>query len=163
MTEHEGKKEADPATPAVQENDRVVGTDRGNTNTIIIAAPKPGEDGIDGNLCEKDTRLLEFARASYDRESGIMNARKKIETWNAGVKEELEAISQVRIRGADFRDFRELVKIRVAHYEDLCKGFPKYRLGGLVTTRTCTVGSSVYSRAFPTSWAPSRKTIVKGS
>jgi hypothetical protein len=73
------KKEADPAMQKLQDNDFVVGADPGNTSIIAIAVPKRVEDGIDGNLCQKDMRLLRFSIARYDRESGIMNARKKTE------------------------------------------------------------------------------------
>jgi len=75
---HEEKKEAGPAVQKVHENDFVVGADPGNTNIITIAAPQRAEDGTDGNLRQKDMRLLRFSRARYNRESGIMNARKKI-------------------------------------------------------------------------------------
>jgi len=37
-----------------------------------------------------------------------MNARKKIETWNAGVKEHLAALSEVTSREADFEAFSEI-------------------------------------------------------
>jgi hypothetical protein len=77
---HEDEKEADPTTQEVHENDFVVGADPGNTNIITIAVPKRAEDGTDGNLRQKDMRLLRFSRARYYRESGIMNARKKIVT-----------------------------------------------------------------------------------
>jgi len=79
-TKHEEKKEAGPATRKVHENCFVVGADPGNTNIITVAVPKRGEDDTDGNLRQKDVRLLRFSRARYYRESGIMNARKKIET-----------------------------------------------------------------------------------
>jgi hypothetical protein len=116
-TKHEEKKEADPATHKVQDNDFVVGADPGNTNIITIAAPKRAEDGTDGNLRQKDMRLLRFSRARYYRESGIINARKKIETWNSGMKEHLEASSEVTSRGADFEAFRKFTEVRVAHWE----------------------------------------------
>jgi len=103
------KKEADPAMQKLQDNDFVVGADPGNTSIIAIAVPKRAEDGIDGNLCQKDMRLLRFSIARYDRESGIMNARKKTETWNAGMKDHLEAMSEMTSRGADFQAFREFM------------------------------------------------------
>jgi hypothetical protein len=65
VAKHEGKKEADPTMQKVQENDFVVGVDPGNTNIITIAAPKRAEDGTDGNLRQKDMRLLRFSRARY--------------------------------------------------------------------------------------------------
>ena len=103
---HEDEKEANPTTQKAHENDFVVGADPGSTNTITIAAPKLAEDGIDGNLRQKYMRLLRLSRARYYRQSGIMNARKKIVTWNVGMKEHLEALSEVTSRGADFRAFR---------------------------------------------------------
>jgi len=39
--------------------------------------PRRVEDDTDGNLRQKDMRILSFSRARYDRESEIMNARKK--------------------------------------------------------------------------------------
>jgi len=129
-TKHEEKKEADPATHKVQDNDFVVGADPGNTNIITIAAPKRAEDGTDGNLRQKDMRLLRFLRARYYRESGIINARKKIETWNAGVKEHLEALSEVTSRGVDFEAFRKFMKVRVADWDALGEEYTKP--GGLV-------------------------------
>jgi hypothetical protein len=116
---HEDEKGADPATQEVQDNDFVAGADSGNTNIITIAAPKRAEDGADGNLRQKDMRPLRFSRARYYRESGIMNARKKTEKWNSGMKDHLEALSEVTSRGADFEAFREFMDVRVAHWDAL--------------------------------------------
>jgi len=74
---HEDEKEADPALQKVHVNDFVVGADSGNTNIITIVVHKLAEDGTDGNLRQKDMRLLRLSRARYYRESGIMNASKK--------------------------------------------------------------------------------------
>jgi len=89
------KKEAGPVTQKVQDNDFVVGADPGNTNIITIAAPKRADDGTDGNLPQKDMRLLRFSRARYCLESDIMNARKTNERWNAGMKDHLEAMREI--------------------------------------------------------------------
>jgi hypothetical protein len=113
---HEEKKEAGPVTEKVQDNDFVVGADPGNTNITTIAAPKRAEDGGDGNLRQKDMRLMRFLRARYYRESGIMNARKKIDTWNAGMKDHLEAMSGVTSCGADFEAFLKFMGVRAAHW-----------------------------------------------
>jgi len=113
---HEDEKEADPATQKVQDNDFVSGADPGNTNIITIAACKRAGDGKDANLRQKDTRLLRFSRARYYRESGIMNARKKIDTWNAGMKDHLEAMSGVTSCGADFEAFLKFMGVRAAHW-----------------------------------------------
>jgi len=56
-----------------------------------------------------------------------MNARKKIETWNAGVKEHLEALSEVTSRGADFEAFRKFMKVRIAHWDALWEEYTKPR------------------------------------
>jgi len=48
-----------------------------------------------------------------------MNARKNIEMWNAGMKEHLEAMSQVTSRGADLKSFLKSMEVRVAHWEAL--------------------------------------------
>jgi len=72
---HEDKKEAGPETQKVQNNDLVVDADPGNTNIITIAVPKRAEDSTDGNLRQKDMRLLRLSRARYYRESGIMILR----------------------------------------------------------------------------------------
>jgi len=109
----------------VQDNNFVVGADPGNTNIVTIAVPKRAEDGTDGNLRQKDMRLLRFSRARYYRESGIMNARKKIETWNSGMKERLEALSEVTSRGADYEAFRRFMEVRVAHWDALWKEYTK--------------------------------------
>jgi len=121
------EKGADLAMQEVQDNDFVVGADPGNTNIITIAVPKCAEDGTDGNLRQKDMRLLRLSRARYYRESGIMNARKKIETWNSGMKEHLEALSEVTSRGADFKAFRKFIEVRVAHWEALWEEYTKPR------------------------------------
>ena len=105
VTKHEENKEAGPATQEVQENDLVVGLDPGSTNILAIAAPKRAEDGTDGKLRQKDMRVFKLSNARYYRESGTMNARKKTETWNSGMKEHLEAMSEVTSRGADFTAF----------------------------------------------------------
>jgi hypothetical protein len=127
VTKHEENKDAGPATQKVQDNDFVVGADPGNTNIITIAAPKRAEDRTDGNLRQKDMRLLRFSRARYYRESGIMNARKKIETWNSGMKEHLEAVSEVTSRGADFEAFRKFMEVRVARWDALWEEYTKPR------------------------------------
>jgi hypothetical protein len=80
MTKDEEKKKADPAMQKTQDNDFAVGVDPANTNVISIAVPKRAENGTDGNLRQKDMRLLRFSRARFYWESGIMNARKKIDT-----------------------------------------------------------------------------------
>jgi hypothetical protein len=127
VTKDAENKEADPATQEVQENDTVVSADPGKTKIVSIAVPKRTEDGIDGNFRQRDVRLLRFARARYYRESGIMNARKNIEAWNAGMKEHLEAISQVTSRGANLEAFREFMKTQAAHWDALWKEYIKPR------------------------------------
>jgi hypothetical protein len=129
-TKHEEKKEAGLETQKVHDNDLVVGADLGNTNIITIAVPKRLEDGTDGGMRQKDMRLLKFSRAIYYRESGIMNARKKIETWNSGMKEHLEALSEVTSRGADFEAFRKFMEVRMAHWDALWEEYTNPR--GLV-------------------------------
>jgi len=120
-TMHGDEKEADPATQEVQDNDFVVGADPGNTNNITIAVPQRAEDGTDGNLRQKYMRLLGFSRARYYRESGIMNARKKIAAWNERMKEHLEAMSEVTSRRADIQALRKFMELRIAHWYALWK------------------------------------------
>ena len=57
---HEENNKADPATQKVQDNELVVGTDPGNTNIVTIAAPKRTEDGPDVSSRQKDMLLLKF-------------------------------------------------------------------------------------------------------
>jgi len=127
VAKHEGKKEADPTMQKVQENDFVVGADPGNTNIITIAAPKRAEDGTDGKLRQKDMRLLRLSRARYYRESDVMNARKKTEKWNSGMKDHLEDLSEVTSRGADFDAFRKFVEVRMAHWDVLWEEYTMSR------------------------------------
>jgi len=44
-----------------------------------------------------------------------MNARKKIVTWNVGMKDHLEALSVVTSRRADIQAFLKFMEVRVAH------------------------------------------------
>jgi hypothetical protein len=44
-----------------------------------------------------------------------MNARKEIAAWNVGMKDHLEALSEVTSRGADFGAFRKFMEVRVPH------------------------------------------------
>jgi len=111
----------------VHENDFVFGANPGGTNIITIAVPKRAEDGVDGDLRQGDMRLSRFSRAIHYRESGKMNARKKIETRNAGVKEHLDVLSEVTSRGADLQAFREFMEVRVAHWEALWEECTKPR------------------------------------
>jgi hypothetical protein len=76
-----------------------------------------------------------------------MNARKKTEKWNAGVKEQLKAISQVTTHGADFQAVLKFTKFRAAHWEARC-GKSIQSPSGLVCVRTWNVGSSVHSPTF---------------
>jgi len=135
--EHEEYKEEDPATQEVQDNDHVVGTDPTHTNIIRIAAPKRSENGTDGSLRQKDMRLLRFPRTRYCRESGITNARNKIGTWNAGMKDHLEALSEVTRRGADCGVFRKSMEVRVAHSDPLWEEYTKPRRARLRMNLYC--------------------------
>jgi len=135
--EHEETKKAGLATQKVQENDFVFGADPGNTNIISITVSKLPEDGADGNLRQKDMRLLRFSRARYYRESGMRNARKKIETWNSGMKEHLEALSEVTSRGADFGAFRTFMEVRIAHWDALWEEYSKPRWARLRMNLYC--------------------------
>ena len=56
-----------------------------------------------------------------------MNARKIIDTWNAGMKDHLEALSEVTSRGADFTAFRKVMEVRVAHWDALWEEYTKPR------------------------------------
>jgi len=127
VTKDEYEKEADPAMQKVQDNGFVAGADPGNTNIVTIAAPRRAEDGTDGSLRQEDMRLLRFPRARYYRESGVMNARKKIPAWDAGMKDHLEALSEVTSRGAHFQASRKVMEVRVAHWEALWEEYTKPR------------------------------------
>jgi len=48
-----------------------------------------------------------------------MNPRKKIETWNAAVKEHLKVISEVTSRRADSQASREFMEVRFVHWDSL--------------------------------------------
>jgi len=134
---HEESKEADPVMQEVQDNDSVVGADPGNTNIVTIAVPKHGVYGNDGNLRQKDMRLLRISRARCYRESGIMNVRKKISAWDAGMKDHLEATSAVTSREADFKAFRKFVEVRVAHWDALWEEYTKPRWARLRMNLYC--------------------------
>jgi len=127
VTKDEYEKEADLAMQKVQDNGFVAGADPGNTNIVTIAAPRRAEDGTDGTLRQEDMRLLRFPRARYYRELGIMNARKKIPAWDAGMKDHLEALSEVTSRGAHFQASRKVMEVRVAHWEALWEEYTKPR------------------------------------
>jgi hypothetical protein len=133
----EDEKEADPATQEAEDNDFVVCADPGNTNIITIAAPKRAEDGTDGNVRQKDMRVLRISRARYYRESGIMNARKKIATWNAGMKDHLEALSEVTSRRADFQAFRKFMEVCIVHWDALWEEYTKARWARLRMNLYC--------------------------
>jgi hypothetical protein len=137
LAKREENKEADPATQKVQDNDFVVGANPGNTNIVTIAVPRRAEDGTDGNLRQKDMCLLRLSRARYYRESGIVNARKKIGTWNAGMKDHLEALSEATSRGADFEPFRKFMEVRVAHGDALWAEYTKPRWARLRMNLYC--------------------------
>jgi len=66
-----------------------------------------------------------------------MNAKKKSGTWSAGVKEHLEAISQVTSREADFKAFRKFMEVRVAHWDALWEGHTKPRWARLRMNLYC--------------------------
>ena len=48
-----------------------------------------------------------------------MNARKKTEKWNSGMKDHLKALSEVTSRGTDFEAFRKFMEDRFAHWDAL--------------------------------------------
>jgi len=66
-----------------------------------------------------------------------MNSRKKIDTWNAGMKDHPEALGEVTSRGADFQAFRKFVKVRVAHWEALWEEYTKPRWARLRMNLYC--------------------------
>jgi len=134
---HEDEKEADPVMQEVDGNDFVVRADPGNTNIVIIAVSKRAEDGTDGNFRQRDMRLLRFLKMICYRESGIMNARKKIETWNAGMKDHLETLSEVTSREADFQTFLKFMEVRVAHWDALWNEYAKPRWARLRMNLFC--------------------------
>jgi len=61
VTKRGDEKEAYLATQDVEDNDFVIGTNPGNTNIVTIAAPKRAEVANNGNLRQKDMRLLRFS------------------------------------------------------------------------------------------------------
>jgi len=134
---HEENKEEDPATQEVENNDFVVGADPGNTNIITIAVPQRAEYGTHSKLRQNDMRRLRFSRARYYRESGIMNARKKIEIENAGLKKHLEAMSKVTSRAADFEAFLKCMDVHVAPWEALWEEYTKPRWARLRMNPYC--------------------------
>jgi len=66
-----------------------------------------------------------------------MNARKQIENWNSGIKDQMEALSEVTIRGADFEAFREFMEVRVAHWDALWEEYTKPLLARLRMNLYC--------------------------
>jgi len=56
-----------------------------------------------------------------------MNARKKIPAWDAGMKDHLEALSEVTGRGAHFQASRKVMEVRVPHREALREEYTKPR------------------------------------
>jgi len=125
VAKQEDEKEAGLSEQKVHESDSVVDADPGNTNVITIAVPKRVEDGADGKLRQKAMRLLRFSRARFYREVGIMNARKKIAAWNAGMMDHLEAMGEVTSRRADFQAFRKFMEVRIAHWDALWNEYTK--------------------------------------
>jgi len=119
------------------ENDFVVGLNPWNKNIISIAVPKRAEDCTDGNIRLKYVLLLRFSRARYYRESRITNARKNIETWNAGMRDQLKAMSEVTSQGADFEAFREFMEVRVAHWDALWEEYTEPRWARLRMNLYC--------------------------
>jgi len=67
----------------------------------------------------------------------MINARKKIVTWNAGMKDHLQALSEVTSRGADFTAFRKFMEVRVAHWEALWEEYAKPRWARLRMNLYC--------------------------
>jgi len=66
-----------------------------------------------------------------------VNARKKVERWNAGVKEHLEALSEVTSRGAGFQVFLKFMEVRVAHWDALWEEYTKPRWASLRMNLYC--------------------------
>jgi len=93
--------------------------------------------GLTATYVKKDMRLLRISRARYYRESGIMNAWKKISAWNAGMRDHLEATSEVTSREADFKAFRKFVEVRVAHWDALWEEYTKPRWARLRMNLYC--------------------------
>lgn len=110
----------------VREDDFVIACDPGGVDIMAMAVPVHSHRGAQ-DLNGEDMRLKTFSRSRYYRESGIIAARKHSNHWNRSVKVELEALSTVSSRGADFASFRGFMAVHVTHEFYLWREYTKPR------------------------------------
>jgi len=110
----------------VRPNDFVVGCDPGLVDIMAMAVPLEMEHGC-FDISMRFMQSKNFSRARYNRESGIIDARKHSNKWNKEVKDQLDDLSGVSSRGASLQNFRDYVERHTIHSEQLWGEYTKPR------------------------------------
>ena len=107
LEKHARNKKKKPITPVALQGgaDRVIGLDPGK-RTIYHCAELLG----DGTF-----RSLEFSSARYQRESGMVQERRRSLKWNKEVRGELRALSVVSPKGLELPKLNAYLKVYHAH------------------------------------------------
>ena len=98
-------------------NDLVTGCDPGRINIYYMATILP-----DGSI-----KTFILTRKQYYSESGIFASRRHIEHWNLGIKEHLEALSEVSSKGSSLQRHKMYLNVYYLHRDALWKEYTKPR------------------------------------
>jgi hypothetical protein len=112
-----GKRQTASEPVQLQEGDRVIGLDPGK-RTIFHCAEL---------LKNGKYRSMEFSSARYQRESGMLQARRRAERWNAEVWRELQALATVSLKGAELSKLLEYMEVYSEHKDVLWSHYSKDR------------------------------------
>lgn len=116
------KSEKEPQEMCFDEqSDRILACDPGRVNIYTLVEKIPGSEQL--------FKSYTLTRSKYYNDSGVFKARKITECWNKSVKTELEALSQVSLKGALLKDHEAYVKVYLETKEALWDEYSKNRWG----------------------------------
>lgn len=98
--------------------DRILSCDPGRTNILTIVEKIFGSEAFKSYI---------LTRKQYYSDSGVFEAREKSETWNKGIKDELEALSAVSIKGVDLKSHNDYIETFLRVKDALWEEYSKRR------------------------------------
>lgn len=101
----------------VQNNDVVLGNDPGRINIYYMVVPLP-----DGKL-----KTFVLSRRQYYSESGISQAIKHSNAWNMGIKDHLDALSNVTTKGTSLEAHLDFIETFRRHRDALWNEYNRPR------------------------------------
>ena len=106
-----------PKNPINLETTRLIAIDPGRTNIIFAAEELP----------DKTIKTCRLTRSQYYRESGILDARKMSESWQRGLKRQLNTMSEASPKGVSLASFKRFLEADLSVANALWKEYFKKR------------------------------------